>query len=306
MKHEILVETKNLSVTFPMKKESVFEKRKYLKAVSGVSIQIRKGETFGLVGESGCGKSTLANTTLCFGKLAGGNLFFDGIDLTHADKNTVKKVRQRMQKIFQDPAASLNPRFTVYEAISEPLRLRKGFDPEQIRNRTLEMTKAVGLGENDLTRFTFEFSGGQQQRIAIARALILNPDYIVCDEPVSALDVSVHAQILNLLMELQKKTGVTYLFISHNLAVVKQICTRCAIMYFGKVVEYGDTEKIFNHPLHPYTKILLSAILPLTKEETTIIKKDPNVVPEWEQTDMELVEAEPDHFVARSFAEIKS
>ena len=305
MEEKVLVETKNLSVTFPMKKESIFEKRKYLKAVSDVSIKIMKGETFGLVGESGCGKSTFANTTLCFAKLSNGELFFDGIPLSKADKQTVKKVRQRMQKIFQDPAASLNPRFTVYDAVSEPLRLRKEFNESEIHERTLEMIKSVGLGENDLKRFTFEFSGGQQQRIAIARALILNPEYIVCDEPVSALDVSVHAQIFNLLMELQKKTGVTYLFISHNLAVVKQICQRIAIMYFGKVVEYGDTEKIFANPAHPYTRTLLSAILPMNEEEEEHQKKlkemaseDKEELKNMTQGELELVEIEENHFVA--------
>ena len=304
MDNNVLIETKNLSVTFPMKKESIFEKRKYLKAVSGVSLQIMKGETFGLVGESGCGKSTFANTTLCFEKLSGGELYFDGINLTKADKHTIREARMRMQKIFQDPASSLNPRFTVYDAVSEPLRLRKDFDPDKIRSRTLEMVEAVGLGERDLDRFTFEFSGGQQQRIAIARALILNPDYIVCDEPVSALDVSVHAQILNLLMDLQKKTGVTYLFISHNLAVVKQICPRLAIMYFGHVVEYGDTDKIFANPMHPYTRKLLSAILPMNDEEEkrrNILVKEVGEKNSWldkENESFELVEVEKEHFVA--------
>ena len=294
MENKVLVEARNLSVTFPMKKESVFEKRKYLKAVAGVSLEIFRGETFGLVGESGCGKSTFANTTLCMEKLSGGQLFFDGVELSAADKKTVRQQRLRMQKIFQDPAASLNPRFTVYDAISEPLLLRKTFTPEQIREMTLEMTRAVGLGESDLTRFTYEFSGGQQQRIAIARALILKPDYIVCDEPVSALDVSVHAQILNLLMELQQKTGVTYLFISHNLAVVKRICSRIAIMYFGRIVEYGDTAKIFANPLHPYTKALLSAILPLDGEQ--VQREAP--VPRDAYPDGELIQVEEGHFVA--------
>ena len=321
MKNNILVETKNLSVTFPMKKESVFERRKYLKAVSGVSLQIMKGETFGLVGESGCGKSTFANTTLCFEKMSSGELFFVVIDLTKPSKSTVKSARQRMQKIFQDPAASLNPRFTVYDAISEPLRIRKGFDREQIREMTLEMTKSVGLGEDDLKRYTFEFSGGQQQRIAIARALILKPDYIVCDEPVSALDVSVHAQILNLLMELQEKTGVTYLFISHNLAVVKRICSRIAIMYLGRIVEYGNAEKIFANPLHPYTKALLSAVLPMKEGEKSrriVLKGDvteangsiqgccfssrcPQTSEACENVEGELVEVEEEHFVACPF-----
>lgn len=266
IENNILVETKNLSVTFPMKKESVFERRRYLRAVSDVSLQITKGETFGLVGESGCGKSTLANTTLCFGKVSAGELWFDGENLTGADNRTVRRARLRMQKIFQDPASSLNPGFTVFDAISEPIRIRGGYSREEMEELTLEMTRAVGLGGDDLKRYTHEFSGGQQQRIAIARALILKPEYIVCDEPVSALDVSVHAQILNLLMELQEKTGVTYLFISHNLAVVKRICSRLAIMYLGKIVEYGSAEKIFANPMHPYTQALLSAVLPVQEK----------------------------------------
>ena len=321
MKSDILVETRNLSVTFPMKKESIFERRKYLKAVSDVSLQIMKGETFGLVGESGCGKSTFANTTLCFEKLSGGELYFDGVDLTNADRNTVKTARRRMQKIFQDPASSLNPRFTVYDAISEPLKIR-GYDAEKARELTVEMTCAVGLGKDDLKRYTSEFSGGQQQRIAIARALILKPEYIVCDEPVSALDVSVHAQILNLLMEMQEKTGAAYLFISHNLAVVKRICSRLAIMYLGKVVEYGDAAKIFENPLHPYTRALLSAVLPMddkkageriilqgdTADATAVINgccfrsRCPRASKECGEINCELAEAEEGHMVACPFA----
>lgn len=322
MKNNVLVKTRNLSVTFPMKKESIFERRKYLKAVSGVSLEIMKGETFGLVGESGCGKSTFANTTLCLEKMSGGELFFDGVDLTKQDRSAVKAARLRMQKIFQDPAASLNPRFTVFEAISEPMRIRGGFDKAQIQEMTVEMARAVGLGKDDLKRYASEFSGGQQQRIAIARALILKPDYIVCDEPVSALDVSVHAQILNLLMELQAKTGVTYLFISHNLAVVKRICSRLAIMYLGKIIEYGSAERIFANPLHPYTRALLSAVLPMRPGESgqrMILRGDaseaagarkgccfsarcPQAAEECGSMSCELVEAEKEHLVACPFA----
>ena len=225
---DILLETRNLSVEFPLKKKSFFEKQKILSAVSDVSIQIRKGETFGLVGESGCGKSTFANATL-----------------------------------------ALNPRFTVREAVCEPMRIRGGFDKNEVEQKAREMITAVGLTGKDLDRYTSQFSGGQQQRIAIARALILNPEYIVCDEPVSALDVSVHAQILNLLMEMQEKTQTTYLFISHNLAAVKKLCSRLAIMYLGKVVEYGDAAKIFANPVHPYTKALLSAVLTVNPNEET-------------------------------------
>ena len=213
---DILLETRNLSVEFPMKKKSFFEKQKMLSAVSDVSIQIRKGETFGLVGESGCGKSTFANATLGFVKPRSGEIYFNGQPL-YAEKKAVQEARLHMQKIFQDPASSLNPRFTVREAVCEPMRIRGGFDKNEVEQKAREMITAVGLTGKDLDRYTSQFSGGQQQRIAIARALILNPEYIVCDEPVSALDVSVHAQILNLLMEMQEKTQTTYLFISHNL-----------------------------------------------------------------------------------------
>ncbi len=296
MKPDILLETKDLSVVFPLKKETMFEKRKYLRAVSGVSLEIHRGETFGLVGESGCGKSTFANTTLGLQKMSGGTVIFDGLDLGKAGKKEARETRLRMQKVFQDPAASLNPRFTVFQAVSEPMRIRGTFDREEIRERTREMIRAVGLGEEDLKRYTSEFSGGQQQRIAIARALMLRPDYIVCDEPVSALDVSVHAQILNLLMEMQRQTGVTYLFISHNLAVVRRICSRLAIMYGGRIVEYGDADRIFANPLHSYTKALLSAELPLGKEEA----RERMQPEEYRKEPVgELTEAEENHWVAR-------
>ena len=241
---DILLETRNLSVEFPMKKKSFFEKQKMLSAVSDVSIQIRKGETFGLVGESGCGKSTFANATLGFVKPRSGEIYFNGQPL-YAEKKAVR------------------------EAVCEPMRIRGGFDKNEVEQKAREMITAVGLTGKDLDRYTSQFSGGQQQRIAIARALILNPEYIVCDEPVSALDVSVHAQILNLLMEMQEKTQTTYLFISHNLAAVKKLCSRLAIMYLGKVVEYGDAAKIFANPVHPYTKALLSAVLTVNPNEET-------------------------------------
>ncbi len=260
-KKEILIETQSLSVNFPVKKATLFSKPKYLQAVTDVSIQIYKGETFGLVGESGCGKSTFANTTLGMAAPTAGKIFFDGEDMQQVSTERLKEMRKRMQKIFQDPGSSLNPRFTVFELVSEPLTIRGGYSFEEKRMLAEAMLKKVGLGKEDMDRYPSDFSGGQQQRIAIARALILKPDYLVCDEPVSALDVSVHAQILNLLMEMQKEMGITYLFISHNLAVVKKMCDRLAIMYLGKIVEYGSAEKIFANPMHPYTKALISSVL---------------------------------------------
>ena len=258
---QILLETSHLSVNFPVKKTAFFEKQKYLQAVTDISIQIYKGETFGLVGESGCGKSTFANTTLGLIKATAGTILFDGEDLKQAAPEKMKELRKRMQKIFQDPSSSLNPRFTVFELVAEPLTIRGGYSPEEKRTLVEEMLKKVGLSKEDMERYPSDFSGGQQQRIAIARALILKPEYLVCDEPVSALDVSVHAQILNLLMEMQKEMGITYLFISHNLAVVKKMCDRLAIMYLGKIVEYGSAEKIFANPQHPYTKALIASVL---------------------------------------------
>lgn len=299
---EILLETKNINVQFPIKKNHIFEKRKYLDAVSNVSIQIKKGETFGLVGESGCGKSTLANATLGFVPTSSGQILFNGQDICQMDQKELKIVRLQMQKIFQDPKSSLNPRFTVFQAISEPLIIQGQMNNEEIEKRTIEMIEAVGLQESDLKRYTYDFSGGQQQRIAIARALITKPDYIVCDEPVSSLDVSIHAQIINLLMDLQEKTGVTYLFISHNLAVVKKICSTIAIMYFGKIVEYGDARKIFKNPLHPYTKKLISAILSMQpKDQINLTNDYSETIIDVENTS--LIEIEPNHYVAMKIGE---
>lgn len=313
-----MLEVKNLHVNFPVKKELPFSKPKYLQAVSDVSIEIRKGETFGLVGESGCGKSTLANATLGLLQPDAGEIHFDGKNINRISIEEQKELRKRMQKIFQDPSASLNPRFTVFELIAEPLVIRKGYSLEEQKKMVIQMLENVGLSEADLYRYPSDFSGGQQQRIAIARALILQPEYLVCDEPVSALDVSVHAQILNLLMDLQKKMGITYLFISHNLAVVKKICDRLAIMYLGKIVEYGSADKIFANPQHPYTKALISAVLSIDaeqkKNETTLLgdiaspidppkgcrfcKRCPMALESCEQVESPLIEIEPDHFVA--------
>lgn len=320
-KKDVLVEAAGLSVDFPVKNEIPFGKKKYLQAVTDVSIRIRRGETFGLVGESGCGKSTFANATLGLVKPTAGQMLFDGEDLNGLSAAQLRSLRKRMQKIFQDPGSSLNPRFNVFELIAEPLVIRGGYSPEQQKQMVAAMLKNVGLSEADMYRYPSDFSGGQQQRIAIARALILRPDYLVCDEPVSALDVSVHAQILNLLMEMQQKMGITYLFISHNLAVVKKICDRLAIMYLGKVVEYGSAEKIFANPCHPYTKALISAVLDIDvdaeKKRITLkgdvsspidppagcrfCKRCPMAAPECAEEASPLVEIEPDHFVACRF-----
>ena len=255
-----LLKLEHICVTFPVKRDYPFQKKRFVHAVTDVSFEIGAGETFGLVGESGCGKSTLANTTLGIQKVDSGKIFFEGKELTAMDKKQLKEARRSMQMIFQDPFSSLNPRFSVFDIVSEPLRIMGGYTREEMREKVGQMLHEVGLSAGDMDRFPSDFSGGQKQRIGIARALILKPKYLVCDEPVSALDVSVHAQILNLLLDLQEKYHITYLFISHNLAVVKRICNRILVMYFGKTMEYGDVDKIFANPMHPYTRALMSAI----------------------------------------------
>lgn len=325
-KKEIILKTSSLSVNFPVKKALPFQKTKYVQAVTDVSIEIRKGETFGLVGESGCGKSTFANATLGLIKPTDGSISFKGMDIYNIGAQKMKELRKDMQKIFQNPAASLNPRFNVFNIVAEPLVIRGGYTADERKEMVTDMLNKVGLSEADLYRYPSDFSGGQQQRIAIARALILKPEYLVCDEPVSALDVSVHAQILNLLMDMQKKLDITYLFISHNLAVVKKICDRLAIMYLGKVVEYGDADKIFANPVHPYTKALISSVLDIdvdTPKETITLKGDvsspidppegcrfckrcPIADEECETKICDLTEIEPGHFVAcHKIAKIK-
>ncbi len=269
-----LVEIQDLDVFFPVKGGLSFKKH-YVQAVSDMSLQIFEGETLGLVGESGCGKTTLANTVLGMIEPTKGKVFFKGNDLYALKGKEFKALRRDMQMIFQDPFSSLNPRFDILEIIGEPMRIRGGFTDEEIEKRVVELLKMVGLSESDLHRHPSDFSGGQRQRIGIARAIILNPDFLVCDEPVSALDVSVHAQILNLLLKLQKEIGMTYLFISHNLAVVKTVCDRVAVMYLGKMMEYGQTDKIFENTLHPYTKALLDAVLDVdvdNKKERHVLK----------------------------------
>jgi len=256
-----LVKVENLKVHFPVKGGLPFTKKKFVKAVDGVSIEIHAGETFGLVGESGCGKSTLGNAILGMQKPTEGKIYFKDKDLNGLPAKEFKDLRRGMQMIFQDPFSSLNPRFDVYHIIAEPMQIRGGMTEEEIRARVSELLHLVGLSDEDMPRYPSDFSGGQRQRIGIARAIALNPEFLVCDEPVSALDVSVHAQILNLLMDLQKELGITYLFISHNLAVVKDICSHVAVMYLGSMMETGETQKLFRHPMHPYTRSLLSAVL---------------------------------------------
>lgn len=232
-----------------------------LKAVDDVSFDIYEGETFGLVGESGCGKSTCGRTVLRLYEPTGGKVIVNGENIYDFPKDKMREARQQMQMIFQDPYASLDPRETVEDIVGEPLDIHKKYSNKKDRyDRIVELLQLVGLGEEHAARFPHEFSGGQRQRIGIARALALNPKFIVCDEPISALDVSIQAQVVNLLKDLQKKFGLTYLFIAHDLSMVKYISDRVGVMYLGKMVELSTSDKLYANPIHPYTKALLSAI----------------------------------------------
>ena len=231
-----------------------------LKAVDGVSFEIRRGETFGLVGESGCGKTTLGQTIVRLYEPTSGHIVFDGTDISGMSDEQIRPLRRGMQMIFQDPASSLDPRMTVGGIISEPLDVFRVGSRDEQKHKVEELLRVVGLNGYFINRYPHEFSGGQRQRIGIARALALNPKLIVCDEAVSALDVSIQAQVLNLLKDLQAQFGLTYLFVAHNLAVVAHISDRIGVMYLGKMVELGTTSDIYDHPMHPYTKALLSAI----------------------------------------------
>jgi oligopeptide/dipeptide ABC transporter ATP-binding protein len=260
MTQETLVKATNLKEYFPIKEGLFSSTKNYVKAVDDVSIEIQKGETFGLVGESGCGKTTLGRVLIHLIPPTAGTLVFMGSPLAEISKEELRKLRPHMQIVFQDPSSSLNPRMTIKQILSEPLKINKRFKGEELTRKVLDLLKTVGLDEQHLYRFPHEFSGGQKQRIGVARALALNPDFIVLDEPTSSLDVSVQAQILNLLKDLQDKFKLTYLFITHDLSVIKFISDRVAVMYAGKIVEYAKTPDLFKDPIHPYTKALLSAI----------------------------------------------
>ncbi len=255
-----MIDVKGLKVHFPIKGGILGRTVANVKAVDGVDLFIKHGETLGLVGESGCGKSTTGRAILQLIKPTAGSVQLDGVELTQQSPNEIRRLRSKMQMVFQDPYGSLDPRYTVGQIIAEPLENFNRGNQKEIQGQVSDLLETVGLNPNYVNRFAHEFSGGQRQRIGIARALALRPSFVVADEPVSALDVSIQAQVLNLLQDLQGKFGLTYLFVAHNLSVVKHISDRVAVMYLGRVVELAKSEDMYETPLHPYTQALLSAI----------------------------------------------
>jgi len=256
----LLVEVSNLKKYFPITRGVIRRHVGDVKAVDDVSFTIYKGETLGLVGETGCGKTTVGRTVIRLYDPTAGQILFDGVDITRLRGESLRHMRRRMQMIFQDPYASLNPRMTVGAILSEPLVVHRVAQGKERRKRVEELLDLVGFSSYFINRYPHEFSGGQRQRIGIARALALNPDLIICDEPISSLDVSIQAQVVNLLEELQDRLGLTYLFIAHDLSMVRHISDRIAVMYLGKIVELADRDEIYLNPLHPYTQALMSAV----------------------------------------------
>lgn len=316
---DVLLEVKNVKKYFPVTRGIVFQKTIAVnKAVDNVSFKIHRGETLGLVGESGCGKSTLGRTILRLHEATSGQVLFEGRNIIELGSQEMRELRRDMQIIFQDPYASLNPRMTVGDIVGEPLLIHGLAKGKALEQRVKELLSVVGLSAQHARRYPHEFSGGQRQRIGVARALAVNPKIIICDEPVSALDVSIQAQVINLLQDLQKEFGLTYLFIAHDLAVVKHISDRVAVMYLGQLVELADKSELYSNPLHPYTSALLSAIPipnPEAKSDRILLEGDvPSPLnpppgchfhtrcrfarPECSQSAPELREIKPGHFVA--------
>ena len=260
--HDTLLSVRDLKMHFPITKGIIFQKQVgAIKAVDGINFDLYRGETLGLVGESGCGKSTTGRAILQLYRPTGGEVVFEGKDLVTVKGEDLRKMRRRMQMIFQDPYASLNPRMTVGSIVGEPLEVHNiGANKQERQERVQELLKIVNLNPYFINRYPHEFSGGQRQRIGIARALAVNPSFIVCDEPISALDVSIQAQIINLLEDLQDEFDLTYLFIAHDLSVVRHISDRIAVMYLGKIVELAERDELYATPMHPYTQALLSAV----------------------------------------------
>jgi oligopeptide/dipeptide ABC transporter ATP-binding protein len=281
VQNEYLIQVRDLKKYFYREKLFSSEK-KPIRAVDGISFALRKGETLGLVGESGCGKTTAGKAILRLIEPTSGQAFFKGQDILHLDRESMRKLRPHMQFIFQDPYESLNPRMKVGEIVGEGLEIHRVAQGREKARRVSELLEQVGLHPQDSLRYPHEFSGGQRQRIGIARAISLHPDLIIADEPVSALDVSIQAQILNLLMDLRDQLGLTYLFVSHDLRIVKHISDRIAVMYMGKIVEMAQAEDLFRRPLHPYTQLLLKAIPkldPARRREEMFAREEPRILP---------------------------
>lgn len=272
-----LLKIEEMKVHFPIKSGVFHNKINYVKAVDGISFSVKKGESFGIVGESGCGKSTASRAVLQLIKPTSGKVYFKDQELTSLPKRQLRNVRKNIQMVFQDPYDSLNPRLTVEEILEEPLKAHNIGSKEERRKKIVEIMDVCGLNPEYIHRYAHEFSGGQRQRIGIARALILKPELVVADEPVSALDVSIQSQILNLMMDLQETLNLTYLFISHDLSVVRHFCDRIGVMYLGRMAELAESDSLFENPLHPYTKSLLSAIPisnPRQKRERVLLQGD--------------------------------
>lgn len=272
--NEKLIEVTNLKKYFPTKNPFGAAEKKYVKAVDGVTFYIKKGETFGLVGESGCGKSTLGRTIIRLYDPTDGQIIFDGKDISNISKKELKPYRKRMQVIFQDPYSSLNPYMNVAEIIDEPLRIHTNLSKNERDEKIQMLLEKVGLKKEDMEKFPYEFSGGQRQRIGIVRALSIEPDFVLCDEPISALDVSIQAQVVNLLEDLRAEMGLTYLFVAHDLSMVRHISNRIGVMYLGRLVEISESNELYKNPLHPYTKALLSAMPIADPDKAGKIKRE--------------------------------
>ncbi len=270
-----LLEIENLSVIYATKR-GIFGENESIHAVNNLSLEINKGEVLAIAGESGCGKSTLAKTIIFLEQPCNGKIIFDGKNVLELNKKELKNFRKKVQMIFQNPYASLNPKMKIFDTLAEPLKINTNLTPDKIKKTVFDTADKVGLDKECLKLYPHEFSGGQRQRIAIARALVLKPEFILADEPVSALDVSIQAQIINLLQQLKKEYQLTFLFISHDLSIIKYLSDRVAIMYLGEIVELGKTDEIFNKPQHPYTKALLSSVPQINKsgEEKIILEGD--------------------------------